>query len=789
MKFSELIPVSELQALCESFTMLTGAVTAVLDLDGDILVATGWQDICTQFHRRNPLTAMRCRESDTVLAGQLKSGEKYNVYKCKNGLVDVAVPIIIGGEHVGNFFTGQFFFEEPDRDYFMRQADEFGFDRECYLQALTRAPVFGEDKVRAMMDFFTRLARLIGDMGLARANQEKTNRELRESRHLLQTIIDTAPIRVFWKDRDLRYLGCNPVFAADAGKNGPAEVIGQDDSQMAWTDQAEMYRQDDRNVIETGLAKPFYDEPIATSDGRTTWVRTAKVPLRNRDNEIIGVLGIYDDVTERKRAEEELRHYKDHLEEVVQQRTADLVLARNAAEAANKAKSVFLANMSHELRTPLNAILGFSSMMLRDPALSESQSASLDIISRSGEHLLALINDVLEMAKIEAGRLQLDDVSFDLGGMVRDVIEMMEVRAREKGLRLLIDQSSAFPRYIVGDEARLRQMLINLVGNAIKFTREGGVTIRLGTSDRPDSILLIEVEDSGPGIAPEDRERIFEPFTQLDEQGSNKGSGLGLAITHQFVQLMGGKISLRSELGNGSLFRVELPLKTAAAADIAKTNEMGKEDVVGLAPGQPEYRILVVEDSLENQVLLRQLMESVGFQVKVAENGLQGIELFQSWRPHFIWMDRRMPVMDGLKATKILRSLPGGRDVKIVAVTASAFMEQREEMLDAGLDDFLRKPYRFHEIFECLSKHLGVRYTYRRQSVPEKAVVLTAEMLSVLPDEIRNDLKNALESLEKQRIAHVIENISSYDRKLHKVLISLTKKFDYPSILNALRTN
>ncbi|CAG1020994.1 two-component system, sensor histidine kinase [Patescibacteria group bacterium] len=463
----------------------------------------------------------------------------------------------------------------------------------------------------------------------------------------------------------------------------------------------------------------------------------------------------------------------------------ELKKALDAAETANKAKSVFLANMSHELRTPLNAILGFSSIMQKDAACPDSQKHYLEIINRSGEHLLTLINDVLEMAKIDAGRIQLEEKSFDLGGMVRDVADMMSVRATDKGLRLLIDQSSQFPRFIKGDEARLRQILINLIGNALKFTQQGGVTLRLGTRQNAVTHLMIEVEDTGTGIAPDDQKRIFEPFVQLGEQGDSKGTGLGLTITRQFVQLMGGQLVLESTLGKGSLFRIDLPLKEAEKKDIIKPKALKQEKVVGLVSGQPDYRVLIVEDQLENQLLLSQLMESVGIQIKIAKNGQQGIELFESWHPHLIWMDRRMPVMDGLEATKIIRQLPNGQDVKIVAVTASAFMEQREEMLQAGMDDFLRKPYRPDEIYDCLSKHLGVKYAYEDLS-EDVLNTLTPEMFAKLPETLRNEFKDALESLETERIDLIIEEIANYDSELQKTLNNLANNFDYSTILKAL---
>ncbi|MGR9117261.1 MAG: ATP-binding protein [Gammaproteobacteria bacterium] len=466
---------------------------------------------------------------------------------------------------------------------------------------------------------------------------------------------------------------------------------------------------------------------------------------------------------------------------------AELQKARDEAEAANKAKSVFLANMSHELRTPLNAILGFSNMIQKDAQLPGNQRRNIEIINRSGEHLLSLINDVLDMAKIDAGRVQLEETSFDLGGMVKDIAEMMSVRARDKGLQLSIDQSSQFPRFIIGDEARLRQILINLIGNAINFTQEGGITVRLGVKQNTVAHLLIEVEDTGPGIAPEDQQSIFDSFVQLGEQGDSKGTGLGLTISRQFVQLMGGHLTLESTPGKGSLFRVDLPLSEAREEDIVHAKETSRGEVVSLAPGQPTYRVLVVEDQLENQLLLTHLMEAVGIQVKIAKNGKEGVQLFQSWQPDLIWMDRRMPIMDGMEATETIRQLPGGQDVKIVAVTASAFVEQRQEMLQAGMDDFVRKPYRANEIYECLSKNLGVEYIFDGVSKAEEMTeTLTPDMLAKLPEVLRSELREALESLEADRISSLIQQVAAYDQPLQKTLLRLANRFDYPAILKAL---
>lgn len=517
-------------------------------------------------------------------------------------------------------------------------------------------------------------------------------------------------------------------------------------------------------------------------DGSYRWIEWRSYPVGNM------IYASARDVTERRNREDELRTYKDHLEEEVQQRTTDLVLARDAAETANKAKSVFLASMSHELRTPMNAILGFSALMSKDSGLSQAQRDTLDIIRRSGEHLLTLINDVLEVAKIEAGRVQLETAPFDLGLMVRDVVDMMQIRAQQKGLQLLLDQSSSFPRYIEGDEARLRQILINLLGNAVKFTPQGGVTLRLGTRQNALSHLLIEVEDSGIGIREEDRERIFQPFVQVGVPSDQKGTGLGLTLTREFVKLMGGTISVDSVLGQGSTFRLDLPLHQATEADVAEPGHGEVAEIEGLVPGQPEYRILIVEDQLDNQLLLSKLMTDIGIRVKVADNGEQALAIFQEWHPHLIWMDRRMPVMDGIEATQRIRKLPDGKDVKIVAVTASAFTEQRSEMLNAGMDDFVRKPYRFNEIYECLSKQLGVQYIYAGASrVEDEEVMLTAPMLAVMPPNMRQELQDALESLEAERIAAVIQQVALLDAKLHKALSKLAMNYDYPAILKVLQ--
>lgn len=475
----------------------------------------------------------------------------------------------------------------------------------------------------------------------------------------------------------------------------------------------------------------------------------------------------------------------------LKQRTEELRLARDAAEAANKAKSVFLANMSHELRTPLNAILGFSQMMAQEPGLTASQSESLKIINNSGEHLLKLINDVLELAKIEAGKLQLEVSSFDLHGLVRDIVDMMRVRAQQKGLPLTLEQSPQLPHYIKGDEARLRQILSNLIGNAIKFTDQGSVTVRLYCKDNSLSHLVLEVEDTGTGIADADQRQLFNPFTQLSQGVARGGTGLGLSIVSQFAQLMNGSVAVESAPGKGSLFRVELPLELSEGTDTSPPRHTSAEDVTGVAPGQPNYRILIAEDHPDNRVLLSRLMTRLGLMVKMAADGAECVKIFQDWHPDLIWMDRRMPVMDGIEATRRIRQLPGGDKVRIVAVTASAFREQEQDLHDAGIDDYVRKPYLFGEIYNCLERHLGLKFIYRSDGAAVSAAAagqLSLQGLAALELRLRAELHDAVESLDRTRIDAAIAQIGDADAHLGAAISHLAAEFDYPSILDALHS-
>jgi signal transduction histidine kinase/CheY-like chemotaxis protein len=489
------------------------------------------------------------------------------------------------------------------------------------------------------------------------------------------------------------------------------------------------------------------------------------------------------------RSADEIGHLTENFNEMLVslQETGRMRIEKEAAEKANVAKSSFLASMSHELRTPLNAIIGFAQLLDRGRNLDDDQRQSLQTIMRSGTHLLSLINDILDMSKIEAGRAELNPRPFDLHEMLSALDGMFSLRAAEKGLSLIFDVAPDVPRYVVGDEGKLRQVIVNLVGNAVKFTEKGGATLRVRSRPETggDARLLFEVEDTGMGMDPKEVENLFQPFVQTRSGiESMEGTGLGLPISKKYVTLMGGTLSAKSEPGKGSVFSFDARVSPANQADVAAPKP--RRRVVGLAPGQQRYRILIAEDRDSNRQLLTRMLEPLGFDVKGVKNGAECVSVWESWEPNLIWMDMRMPVMDGNEATRRIKATTKGQATVIIALTASAFDADRALILSEGCDDFVRKPFLEEDIYEKMEKHLGVRFI-TEEGTAEAAgaapeVPLTAEALAALPPEWRADFIKATEDADYARLLALVDAVRAGHPDVARSLAGLVETFQYEKI-------
>jgi len=450
----------------------------------------------------------------------------------------------------------------------------------------------------------------------------------------------------------------------------------------------------------------YYEIHTQTSFGREAWARCHVLPIQLSGE--AHLLIQFVDLSQIKRAEAELERYRLQLEDLVKERTEQLAAAMRAAEQASIAKSAFLANMSHEIRTPLNAILGMSALVRRDGA-TPGQANRLDKLDAAGRHLLGLINQILDLSKVEAERLEFDTAVFEPCRLLADVVDMVAGVAAEKGLVLLSQCDSGLR--LCGDVMRLTQAMANLANNAVKFTETGTVTLRvLVTPDEPGMVIFrFEVEDEGIGIAPHVLDKLFNPFVQADSSISRDygGTGLGLALTRRLAEAMGGEAGATSTVGRGSTFWITARLKEAAVEQCVAEAPGVREVAVPRVPVQGPFRILLVEDEPFNREIAIEFLADAAAEVDVAENGEIAVEKATVTRYDLILMDMQMPVMDGLEATRRIRTLPHGAAVPIVALTANAYSEDRLRCIDAGMDDFLPKPMSAAILLSLLDKWLG----------------------------------------------------------------------------------
>lgn len=604
--------------------------------------------------------------------------------------------------------------------------------------------------------------------------------------HIGNWEFDTQTQKILWSEELFHIYGLDP--------NQPEPTLPKH-IELIHPEDRDSFQAIVQQAIYTG--KPYVLEFRAfRPDGSMRVVEGRGEAVLNDQGEVIRLVGTAMDITDRKRTEQDLQR------------------AKEAAEAANQAKSLFLANMSHELRTPLNAILGFAQLLSRDLSLSQKHQKQLNTILDSGEHLLALINEVLDMSKLDAGQTSLNETQFNLHQLLHNLFDMLSLRAESKELQLSFDRAPDVPQFIQADDSKLRQVLINLLGNAIKFTQQGRVVLRVrrkATEVDPAApstyrmryglpiTLQFEVEDTGPGIPSEEMNNLFDVFVQTTAgRRSQQGTGLGLAISQRFVQMMGGQITVNSGEGRGATFRFEIQVQQATSQHILRDRPV-LQQVMGLAPGQPRYRILVVEDIPTNRLLAVELLTEAGFEVREACNGQEALDLWSQWSPHLILLDMLMPVMDGYDVARRIRSLeqlnpdPILGSTKIIALTANAFEEQRQQILATGCDDCIHKPFKANDLFTSINRHLGVQYRYiaigsgsaALTGLPEQTptYTLTGTHLTCMPREWQLALCHSIRRLSPSSCLKLIEQIPPEQGPLANALLYLVQSYQFDRLL------
>ncbi|MGE5657608.1 MAG: PAS domain S-box protein [Actinomycetota bacterium] len=607
--------------------------------------------------------------------------------------------------------------------------------------------------------------------------RQQAEEALLHQKELFQTIVDHIPVMIALFNEQGQIEFINPEMERILGWS-LADWQQKNILAECYPDPVEC-----QSVVENMLSTTgkWQDLTPLNASGQRLQTSWANVRLSNGKS-----LGIGQDISERKHTELALRQ------------------AMEAAEAANLAKSIFLANMSHELRTPLNVILGFAQVMTHDSCLTPNQQEDLQTIRRSGDHLLSLIDDVLDLSKIEAGHCTVEESSFDLITLLHSLRNMFAERASSKGLDLIFEIAPDVPRFIFADAQKLRQVLLNLLSNAIKFTKQG--SIRLQVSNKAASteaapttqtILQFVMADTGVGIASEELNTIFDAFVQAQAgKRSTSGTGLGLTISRKLLELMGGEIAVRSTPGQGSTFSFTLPVTLSSGVNI--TPEPNDRLVIGLAPSQPHYRILVVDDHAENRLLMVRLLTQLGLEVKEASNGQEAVNLWQEWLPDLIWMDLRMPVLDGYEATQQIRARAGGHNCVIIALTAQ--VSQRDRALAAGCNDYISKPFREQTLFLKMSEYLGLKYLYEEEEMDRSPGSLSSVasplsnsldpmLLATLPEAWLAELENAAVCGNDVAIAELADQLSPEYAHIGTHLTELAKQYQFEQILKLIESN
>lgn len=574
------------------------------------------------------------------------------------------------------------------------------------------------------------------------AERERGEEALREAEKQYHSIVENAVEGIYQSTPDGRFMSVNPALARMYGYQSPQELLASiaDIGRQVYVVPGQ--RERFIRLLEENDRVEGFECQVHHKSGTVFWVSEHARAVRNESGDLLYYEGTIQDITARKRAEEALQQ------------------AKEIAETANRAKSEFLANMSHELRTPLNGILGYAQILNRDPNLSEAQKSGVGVIQRSGEHLLMLINDILDLSKIEAQKLEIQHAPFQLPEVLKMLADMTRVRAEPSGLTFVYTPDPSLPPAVCGDEKRLRQVLLNLLGNAVKFTKQGQVVLKAWyESPTPDSqSLQVRVEDTGIGISPEHLHEIFLPFRQVSEKRRQvEGTGLGLAITKRLVALMGGSLHVNSTPGKGSTFGFSIPLPETAECPVP--SHQTDRNVVGFK-GEAKH-ILVVDDKWENRAVVSNMLTPLGFSVSEATNGREGVARAIEGRPDMILMDLVMPVMDGFEATKEIRQISELNHIVIIALSASVFEENRRKSREAGCHDFLPKPVQAESLFDTIQRYLRIEWVYETKHSDEPVMMDRNESFVAPPPA---EIATLLEAVKKGRIMAIREQINRIEQ-------------------------